>query len=85
MGDRIRHRERWLAGMTAALGKAHGASLCIINGPADPVSGAHMVANLRKVMGNDITVHSLSPLLGHWPLSESKAEAINAFRQCLGL
>ena len=87
MSDRIENRERWLgAMMTAAAGGADAAaSLAIVNGPADPVSGAHMVANLRKVMGDKVTVHTLPKHVGHWPLTEAPAETMAAIRRSLSV
>jgi pimeloyl-ACP methyl ester carboxylesterase len=64
MAERIRHRERWVG----ALRSAH-CPLALINGSADPVSGAHMVARFRAVVGTGYIVEL--PGVGHYPQVEA--------------
>jgi pimeloyl-ACP methyl ester carboxylesterase len=61
--DRRQHRARW----TDALQRAP-CPLRLINGPADPVSGAHMAARYRELVPNPDIV-SL-PGIGHYPQVE---------------
>jgi pimeloyl-ACP methyl ester carboxylesterase len=62
--DRRRHRERWVRALQETR-----VPLRLINGPEDPVSGAHMVARYRQLVPNPDTV-SL-PGIGHYPAVES--------------
>jgi pimeloyl-ACP methyl ester carboxylesterase len=72
MPERIAHRERWVG----ALQKTK-VPLRVINGPADPVSGAHMVARYRELVPDPDTV-SL-PGIGHYPQTEDPAGVLRAF------
>jgi pimeloyl-ACP methyl ester carboxylesterase len=72
MPERIKHRERWVG----ALQKTR-VPLRVINGPDDPVSGAHMVARYRELIPNPDTV-SL-PGIGHYPQTEDPAGVLKAF------
>jgi pimeloyl-ACP methyl ester carboxylesterase len=72
MPERLRHRERWVG----ALQKTR-VPLRVINGPDDPVSGAHMVARYRELIPNPDTV-SL-PGIGHYPQTEDPAGVLKAF------
>jgi pimeloyl-ACP methyl ester carboxylesterase len=60
IGDRIEHRDRWVSALQNAR-----CPLRLINGPEDPVSGAHMAARYRELVPNADTV-SL-PGIGHYP------------------
>ena len=70
--ERRRHRERWVG----ALQKT-SVPLCLINGPDDPVSGAHMVARYRELVGKGEIV-SL-PGIGHYPQTEDPDGVLRAF------
>jgi pimeloyl-ACP methyl ester carboxylesterase len=72
MPERIAHRERWVG----ALQKTR-VPLRVINGPDDPVSGAHMVARYRELIPNPDTVPL--PGIGHYPQTEDPAGVLEAF------
>lgn len=55
-----------------------GKPLRFINGPADPISGAHMAARWGDLVGHDSVV-LLEPLIGHWPQLEAPAAVVAAF------
>ncbi len=64
--ERRRHRERWVG----ALQKT-AVPLRLVNGPEDPVSGAHMVARYRELVPNPDVV--LLENIGHYPQAEDPA------------
>ena len=72
MPERIQHRARWVG----ALQKTP-VPLRVINGPDDPVSGAHMVARYRELVPNPDTV--TLPGIGHYPQTEDPAGLLKAF------
>ncbi len=72
MPERIANRERWVG----ALQKTR-VPLRLINGPDDPVSGAHMVTRYRALVPNPDVV-SL-PGIGHYPQTEDPAGVLKAF------
>ena len=74
MPERLANRERWVG----ALRKTR-VPLRLINGPDDPVSGAHMVARYRELVPNPDTV-SL-PGIGHYPQTEDPAGVLKAFSE----
>ncbi|MGH8442784.1 MAG: alpha/beta fold hydrolase [Nevskiaceae bacterium] len=74
MPERIAHRERWVG----ALQKTR-VPLRAINGPDDPVSGAHMIARYRELVPNPDVV-SL-PGIGHYPHCEDPAGVLKAFSE----
>ena len=69
MRDRRQHRERWVAALRDAR-----VPVALINGSADPVSGAHMVARFRE-LGLPLTYLAELPEIGHYPQMEA-AEAV---------
>lgn len=71
--ERRAHRERWVG----ALQKTP-VPLRLINGPDDPVSGAHMVARYREVVGKGEII-SL-PGIGHYPQVEDPEGVLRALR-----
>ena len=71
MPERIAHRERWVGALQQSK-----APLRVINGPDDPISGAHMVARYRELVPNPDTV-SL-PGIGHYPQTEDPAGVLKA-------
>ncbi|WP_111656768.1 alpha/beta fold hydrolase [Isoalcanivorax indicus] len=74
MRERREHRRRWVAALTDTR-----SPLAVINGSADPVSGAHMVARFRELVGAQHFIHAL-PDIGHYPHMEAPAAVLNAWR-----
>jgi pimeloyl-ACP methyl ester carboxylesterase len=72
MPERLQHRERWVG----ALQKTK-VPLRVIDGPDDPVSGAHMVVRYRELVPDPDTV--LLPGIGHYPQTEDPAGVLKAF------
>lgn len=62
--DRRVHRERWLAALREAR-----VPVRLINGSVDPVSGAHMVARYRELVGDGDIV--ALDRIGHYPQVEA--------------
>jgi pimeloyl-ACP methyl ester carboxylesterase len=70
--ERRRQRERWLRAMqTTSL------PLKLIDGCADPISGAHMVARYRELIPN-ADVAEL-PAIGHYPQVEAPEAVLSAY------
>ncbi len=79
--DRRRNRDRWVYALQHTR-----VPLRVINGPVDPVSGAHMVARYRELVPKPDTV-SLDGI-GHYPQVEAPqavADAFLAFMAGLGV
>lgn len=79
MPERRVQRERWLAAMQKG-----GVPLRVIDGAADPISGAHMVARYRELIADADTV--LLAGIGHYPQTEAPEQVLQhylAFRQAL--
>lgn len=74
MPERLAHRERWVGALQRT-----AVPLRVINGPDDPVSGAHMVARYRELVPNPDTV--ALPGIGHYPQTEDPAGVLKAFFQ----
>lgn len=72
MRDRRIHRARWVAAMQKTR-----LPMRLINGPVDPVSGAHLVTRYRELIANADTV-SL-PGIGHYPQVEAPEQVLQAF------
>lgn len=70
--ERRRHRERWVGALQNTR-----VPLRLINGPEDPVSGAHMVARYRELVPNPDTV-SL-PGIGHYPQAEAPKDVLSVY------
>jgi pimeloyl-ACP methyl ester carboxylesterase len=64
MQDRRVNRERWVGAMCDAQ-----CPLAVIDGALDPVSGAHMVARYRQVVGTGYIAEI--PGIGHYPQVEA--------------
>jgi pimeloyl-ACP methyl ester carboxylesterase len=64
MADRRRHRDRWVSALRDAR-----CPLALIDGSADPVSGAHMVARYRELVGKGYVAEL--PGIGHYPQVEA--------------
>jgi pimeloyl-ACP methyl ester carboxylesterase len=80
MAERRRHRERWVGALVRA-----ELPLRLIDGLADPVSGAHMAARYRELVpGADVAE---LPGVGHYPQIEDPAGVLRelfAFHQRVG-
>lgn len=80
MKDRLEHRARWLSALTDT-----SASLALINGSTDPVSGSHMVERYEQLVGKGEIIEL--PDIGHYPQLESPDEvtrhALAFFRKSL--
>ena len=75
--DRRQHRERWVGAMQRT-----AVPLRLIDGPQDPISGAHMVARYRELIPQPDTVEL--PGIGHYPQVEAPEQVLQhylAFRQ----
>lgn len=72
MRDRRAHRARWVAAMQHTR-----LPMRLINGPVDPVSGAHLVTRYHELIANADTV-SL-PGIGHYPQVEAPGQMLQAF------
>jgi pimeloyl-ACP methyl ester carboxylesterase len=68
MRDRIEHRERWVEALQRS-----AVPTALINGSADPVSGAHMVARYQQLSCRLDYLAELADI-GHWPQLEAPAE-----------
>lgn len=62
--ERRAHRARWVGALVEAQ-----CPLALINGLADPISGAHMVARWKEVVGKGTLVEL--PGIGHYPQIEA--------------
>ena len=77
IGERRRQRERWLGAMQGT-----SLPLKLIDGLADPVSGAHMVARYRELIpGADVTE---LPRIGHYPQVEAPEQVLAAYLEFRG-
>ncbi|MBL8519282.1 MAG: alpha/beta hydrolase [Betaproteobacteria bacterium] len=70
--ERRDHRERWVGALQQAR-----CPLALINGSADPISGAHMVARWREVVGRGTVVEL--PGIGHYPQVEAPQQVLAHF------
>lgn len=80
MPERRQQRERWVAAMQRGQ-----VPLRVIDGAADPISGAHMVARYRELVPNPDCV--LLETIGHYPQVEAPDAVLQhylAFRQAHG-
>jgi pimeloyl-ACP methyl ester carboxylesterase len=73
MRDRRQHRERWVAAIRDAK-----VPVALINGSADPVSGAHMVARFQEL---ELPLAFLAelPQIGHYPQMEAADQVAAAY------
>jgi pimeloyl-ACP methyl ester carboxylesterase len=72
MEERRRHRERWVGALQSTR-----VPLRVIDGPEDPVSGAHMVERYRQLVPDPDTV--LLPGVGHYPQVEDPTGVVREF------
>jgi pimeloyl-ACP methyl ester carboxylesterase len=74
MAERRLYRERWVREVIEPR-----VPQCFIYGLRDPVSGAHVVARLHKLV-RDVRVVELAEV-GHYPQTEAAAEVVRAYQQ----
>jgi len=74
MEERRRFRERWVGALEEAR-----VPIRVIDGAADPVSGAHMVARYKELVPNVDAV--LLPNIGHYPQLEAPRAVLDAFTE----
>jgi len=77
MSDRKRHRERWVSALQNSV-----VPIGLINGSADPVSGAHMIERYREVVSRDQFTVQLAQI-GHYPQVEAPNEVLEAYLRFL--
>ena len=78
MSDRKKHRNRWVTALKDAK-----VPLALINGSVDPVSGAHMIAHYRNIVGEPDFLRQL-PEIGHYPQVEAPTEVAKYYLEFLG-
>ncbi|MCI5043400.1 MAG: alpha/beta hydrolase [Aquisalinus sp.] len=78
MSDRKEHRERWLQALRGSV-----VPIALINGSVDPVSGAHMVARYREVVGTPDYFAALETI-GHYPQVEAPEKVSQHYLEFLG-
>ncbi len=76
--ERRNQRSRWVG----SLQRAH-CRLRLINGNADPVSGAHLAARYRELVPEPDIVHLAN--IGHYPHMEAPQAVVDAFLAFLSL
>jgi pimeloyl-ACP methyl ester carboxylesterase len=72
MAERRAHRERWVGALVNAT-----IPLRLVDGPEDPVSGAHLAARYRELVPDADVV--LLPGIGHYPQVEAPEQVVAAF------
>jgi len=72
MPERVRQRERWVTAMQRC-----SVPLRVIDGAADPISGAHMVARYRELIPTPDTV--LLEGIGHYPQAEAPERVLEHY------
>lgn len=77
MKQRRQFRERWVGAL-----QQDRIPIGLINGALDPISGAHMVARYKEVVGNPLMIISLAST-GHYPQWEAPRQVFQAYRQFL--
>jgi len=72
MAERREYRERWVGAL-----RRSSIPIRLINGIADPISGAHMVARYRKL----VSTHGIVELpgVGHYPQLEAPEQVLDAW------
>jgi pimeloyl-ACP methyl ester carboxylesterase len=75
IAERRQFRERWVKALREAR-----MPLALVNGSADPVSGAHMVARFREVLGSRHFIREL-PGIGHYPQMEAPEAVLSACQE----
>ncbi|MBB6520236.1 alpha/beta fold hydrolase [Pseudoteredinibacter isoporae] len=77
INDRKQHRERWIKPLQES-----SIPLALINGSADPVSGAHMVARYKELNCRLDYLKEL-PLIGHYPQVEDSEGVLDGHLEFL--
>lgn len=72
MAERRVHRERWVGAMQRT-----AVPMRVIDGAADPISGAHMVARYRELVAEPDTV--LLEGIGHYPQVEAPEQVLRGY------
>lgn len=72
MSERERYRERWVRALQHTT-----ISIRLINGLADPISGAHMVKRYKELIPSPDVVELEG--IGHFPLIEAPSEVLKYF------
>ncbi|CAF0871747.1 unnamed protein product [Didymodactylos carnosus] len=72
--ERRQNAERW----EKSLSEAAAVPICLINGPADPVSGRHLAEYFKKVVNNPDVI-LLADDVGHYPNLEAPEEVLKYF------
>lgn len=73
LDDRYRHRNRWVRAM-----RETSVPMRLIDGPADPNSGAHMATRYAEVIP-DADVVLLADGISHWPQLEAPEDVVRHF------
>lgn len=73
MVDRRRNRERWVDALMKSC-----VPISLINGSADPISGAHMVERYQEIIGQPDHMVELATI-GHYPQVEDSASVAEAY------
>jgi pimeloyl-ACP methyl ester carboxylesterase len=69
--DRIEHRERWVSAL-----QRQDIPVRLIDGAADPISGAHMAKHYRELIPNADVVELEG--IGHYPQVQAPKAVLNA-------
>jgi pimeloyl-ACP methyl ester carboxylesterase len=75
MPERKRRRDRWVGALVDA-----AVPIGVINGSLDPVSGRHLVATYREIVGSDRFIVELDDV-GHYPQVEAPGAVVQAWRE----
>ena len=78
MRDRKIHRARWVNALKDAQ-----IPIGLINGSVDPVSGAHMIARYKQIIGEPDFLAEL-PAIGHYPQTEAPNDVLDHCLKFLG-
>lgn len=77
MNDRLEHRERWVGALVGS-----SVPLALINGSADPVSGAHMVERYKQ-LGCRLDYLAELEAVGHYPQVEAPVQVAEHYIEFL--
>jgi pimeloyl-ACP methyl ester carboxylesterase len=77
INDRIQHRARWVDALKSSI-----VPIAVINGSADPVSGAHMVKRYQELGCRLDFLCELGPI-GHYPHVEAPTEVAKQYTDFL--
>ena len=71
--EKNKFQKRWIEAMQTTT-----IPMCLINGPSDPNSGAHMAKRYTELISNPI-LYILEDNIGHWPFLEDEKAVLNAY------